>query len=80
MASPPRLECNEERQLTEAPINLGAFKALARRAGLTLTPAEERDLHGTYHYVAAMAERVRGRGRAPGVEPAVVFDPDKAAQ
>ncbi|MGY4319243.1 hypothetical protein [Bradyrhizobium sp. JR3.5] len=65
--------------MAEVPIDLDIFKALARRAGLTLMPAQERNLHGAYPYVAAMAERVRGRGRAPWAEPAVVFDPGKAA-
>lgn len=65
--------------MAKPPIDLDTFKALARRAGLTLTPAQEHDLHGVYGYVATMAERVRGRGRAPGAEPAVGFDPGKAA-
>lgn len=65
--------------MREAPMDLDTFKALSRRAGLTLTPIQERDLHGAYLYVAAMAERVRGRGRAPTAEPAAVFDPGKAA-
>ena len=55
------------------------FEALARRAGLTLTPEQIDDIHqGGWGHIEVMLERVRGTGRDRPAEPAHVFRPEGA--
>lgn len=59
--------------MAEPPTDFNTFKALARRAGLRLTSAQENTLHGAYLYLASMIDRVRGCDQAPESEPAPNF-------
>jgi hypothetical protein len=52
------------------------FAILAKRAGLTLSEAQQATLHDVYGHLEAMLARLRGPAdRARGAEPAHVFVP-----
>jgi hypothetical protein len=56
------------------------FLAMARRAGLSLTPRQEDELYAALHYIEAMGDRVRGATPRPvEAEPATIFAPGRSA-
>jgi hypothetical protein len=54
------------------------FTGLVRRAGLTLTAAQVKEIHNAWGYVEEMLERVRTPLLPRDAEPATIFKPENS--
>ena len=56
-------------------LALAEFEVLVKRAGVSLTQAQLKEIHAGWAYVEPMLERIRAHGRGREAELALTFDP-----